>query len=214
MKKIFYPVLVMSVLACSSNTTTSAMTENVIPGEPGGALYNESLNATADVAPGEPSEPAEEIPTIVMKRSNSEEDGPVMLLTNQGTVIAPMGKYESVPESKEGNPFIIVMGEKGYVYVNYEGEEMDYVPYIFDNGADLPSEGLVRIKDRETGKIGFANTAGYLIFEPTFFAANPFEDGKAKVAKEGTKEILGEHEVVIAKAWYYLDHNGNLTTEK
>lgn len=114
-------------------------------------------------------------------------------------------------QSVQDEKITLVEGEDGFVFVDIDGNVLDYRPFIFDNAPDMVSEGLMRIQDSE-GKMGYADSLGHIVIEPQFFFALPFEDGYGRVALEGTFETVGEHTKVKVDKWMKIDKEGNLTT--
>lgn len=94
--------------------------------------------------------------------------------------------------------------------------QTDYRPYQFDNGDDYVRCDRYRIVDN-TGKIGYANQQGYVIIEPKYDCALPFDSEKAKVADTGIlKEVedsRGEYHYWESDDWYYIDLWGNRLSE-
>ncbi len=84
-----------------------------------------------------------------------------------------------------------------------------YEVFIFDNGPDYDSEGLIRVM--KNGKIGYADAKTYaIVIEPQFDCAFPFENGKAKVSNQCQTVKDGEHSVWESAAWQYVDKTGKL----
>ncbi len=82
-----------------------------------------------------------------------------------------------------------------------------YEVFLYDNGPDYPSEGLIRVV--ENGKIGYADAQTYaIVIEPQFDCAYPFENGKAKVSKRCQTVKDGEYSVWKSDAWQYVDKQG------
>lgn len=82
-----------------------------------------------------------------------------------------------------------------------------YEVFLYDNGPDYPSEGLIRVV--KNGKIGYANAKTYaLVIAPQFDCAFPFENGKAKVSKNCKTIKDGEHSAWTSDAWQYVDKKG------
>ncbi len=82
-----------------------------------------------------------------------------------------------------------------------------YEVFIYDNGPDYPSEGLIRVV--KNGKIGYANAKTYaIVIEPQFDCAYPFENGKAKVSTQCQTVKEGEYSVWKSDTWQYVDKNG------
>jgi hypothetical protein len=84
-----------------------------------------------------------------------------------------------------------------------------YEVFLYDNGPDYPSEGLIRIV--KNGKIGYANAKTYkIVITPQFDCAFPFENGKAKVSNKCQTVKEGEHSVWTSENWQYVDKKGKL----
>ena len=158
--------------------------------------------------------------TIVLIRDNSKDYDdslefvagvPVLLLNSNGDTIAPMGRYTLLPESEPGNDIIIVYNDSvGTVYVDSKGNELDYRPFIFDNGVDYVSEGFVRIVDKD-GKMGYADSLGHVVIKPQFFFVEPWHNGYGRVAKEGYfEQVDEEHRFVVEEKVFMIDINGNI----
>ena len=84
--------------------------------------------------------------------------------------------------------------------------------YWFDNGPDLPQEGLFRIRD-DRGRIGYADTAGRVVITPRFEAAFPFEHGRARVALQAEELPDGEHTRWEANNWLTIDRRGRVVVQ-
>jgi hypothetical protein len=82
-----------------------------------------------------------------------------------------------------------------------------YAVFIYDNGPDYASEGLIRVV--KNGKIGYADAKTYeIVIEPQFDCAYPFENGKAKVSTQCQTVKEGEYSVWKSDTWQYVDKNG------
>jgi len=82
-----------------------------------------------------------------------------------------------------------------------------YEVFIYDNGPDYASDGLIRVV--KNGKIGYADANTYaIVIEPQFDCAYPFENGKAKVSNQCQTVKNGEYSVWESDAWQYVDKNG------
>ena len=82
-----------------------------------------------------------------------------------------------------------------------------YDVFIYDNGPDYASDGLIRVV--KNGKIGYADAKTYaIVIEPQFDCAFPFENGKAKVSNQCQTIKEGEYSVWESDAWQYVDKNG------
>jgi WG containing repeat len=85
-----------------------------------------------------------------------------------------------------------------------------YDVFIYDNGPDYASEGLIRVV--KNGKIGYADAQTYvLVITPQFDCAFPFENGKAKVSTHCTTQKDGEHSVWESEKWQYVDKKGGIS---
>ncbi len=89
--------------------------------------------------------------------------------------------------------------------INAEGDRL-YEVYVYDNGPDYLQEGLFRILRNE--QIGYADATGQIVIEPQFACAEPFEDGKARVALDCTLNSDGEHTTMESDEWFYIDRSG------
>ncbi len=89
--------------------------------------------------------------------------------------------------------------------------EADFKPFQTDNGDDYVRCDRYRIVDK-TGKIGYANADGYVIIDPMFAFAFPYEKGMAKVTDKGElKEVKGssgESHYWESDNWYYINMAG------
>lgn len=82
-----------------------------------------------------------------------------------------------------------------------------YAVFVYDNGPDYPSEGLIRIE--KNGKIGYADAKTYeIVIEPQFDCAYPFENGKAKVSTRCQTITEGENRSWVSDTWEYVDKSG------
>ena len=82
-----------------------------------------------------------------------------------------------------------------------------YDVFIYDNGPDYASEGLIRVV--KNGKIGYADAKTYaIVITPQFDCAFPFENGKAKVSNKCKTVKDGEHSIWTSDAWQYVDKKG------
>lgn len=87
-----------------------------------------------------------------------------------------------------------------------------YQIYRYDNGNDYASDGLVRIIDTKTGKIGYATTDGKVVIAPQFSFGFPFHNGVAKVTHSGHHSPVhgsdGEYHSFESDHWFYIDKQG------
>lgn len=87
-----------------------------------------------------------------------------------------------------------------------------YEVFLYDNGPDYASDGLIRVV--KNGKIGYADAAAYdIVIEPQFDCAYPFENGKAKVSNQCQTVKEGEYSIWQSDAWQYVDKKGNFINE-
>lgn len=87
-----------------------------------------------------------------------------------------------------------------------------YHIYQYDNGDDYVQEGLVRIVDPATQKMGYATSDGQVVIKPQFAFAHPFHNGVAKVTYEGYQSEVsgshGEYHSWYSPHWFYIDKQG------
>lgn len=104
--------------------------------------------------------------------------------------------------------FLLITTTAQYRHIS----KTDFQPYQFDNGDDEVCCERYRIVDK-AGKIGYANTQGYIIIEPKYAFGFPFKDGKAKVTDTGqmkeVKDSNVEYNYWDSDDWYYIDQLGN-----
>jgi WG containing repeat len=128
---------------------------------------------------------------------------------SKGDTIIPFGKYMQCFTDTFIH-FAIVYDKNNtdskMVAINQK-DEIIFDVYTYDNGPDYIRDGLFRIK--RNGKIGYANEKGEIVIEPVYACANPFENGKAKVALRCTLTKEGEYTRQESDAWFYIDKNGN-----
>lgn len=84
-------------------------------------------------------------------------------------------------------------------------------PYLYDNGPDYLSEGLMRIQD-SNGKIGYADEKGEVVIPPQFAFGHPFKNGQAKVTMHGHEEVVAgsnrEIHVWQSEQWFCINKTG------
>ncbi len=121
------------------------------------------------------------------------------------TVIAA-GKYIMCFTDTFKTYAVVLSQEEGFIGID-RNENVLFNVFQFDNGPDETSEGLFRyVKD---DKIGFINSqSGAKVIEAKYIGAYPFENGKAKVSENCSKEKDGEHYSWKGGDWYYIDHSG------
>lgn len=83
--------------------------------------------------------------------------------------------------------------------------------FIYDNGPDYIEEGVFRIVDSITGKMGFANENGEIVIAPNFDFVLPFTHSLAAFNQGGHQEYLDDvHTTIVDGMWGYIDHEGNV----
>ncbi len=96
--------------------------------------------------------------------------------------------------------------------------KQSYDVYQIDNGNDYEQEGLIRIIDKSTNKLGYATPQGKVMIQPQFAFGYPFKNGQAKVTTEGElKEVQGsqgEYHYWESSSWFYIDKQGNKISKK
>ena len=89
-----------------------------------------------------------------------------------------------------------------------------YEVYRFDNGDDYPQEGIVRIIDKRTKKIGYASVDGHVLIKPHYAFGFPFKSGRARVTMTGyedeVKNSQGEYRYWKSDNWFFIDKHGNM----
>src|SRR5260221_13236723 len=80
--------------------------------------------------------------------------------------------------------------------------------YVFDNGADYPSEGLARFV--RGGKVGFVDGEAREVIAATWDWADRFRGGRARVCAGCAPVPLGEHFEVHGGEWAVIDRAGKL----
>ena len=100
-------------------------------------------------------------------------------------------------EQTSDGKWVILNGQKTIVYE----------VFMYDNGPDYASEGLIRVV--KNGKIGYADAKTHaIVIEPQFDCAFPFENGKAKVSNQCRTVPEDEYSVWESDAWQYVDKQG------
>ncbi len=79
---------------------------------------------------------------------------------------------------------------------------------LYDNGPDYVCDGLFRIVDDQSGKIGYANMDGRIVISPQYTFAFPFRNGIAKVSLTGRKKKAGEYLSIIDGKWGIINLKG------
>ena len=86
-----------------------------------------------------------------------------------------------------------------------------FTVFIYDTGPDYVEEGVFRIVNDSTQKMGFANMDGQIVIQPTFDFVYPFSDGLAVFNRGGRVEHFDEYyDMVVGGKCGYIDHQGNI----
>ena len=89
----------------------------------------------------------------------------------------------------------------------------NYHIYQYDNGDDYVQDGMIRIVDKSTKKMGYATPDGKVVIKPEFAFGYPFKNGVAKVTYEGNlaevKNSQAEYHIWQSSQWFYIDKQGN-----
>jgi hypothetical protein len=142
---------------------------------------------------------------FLISKSDLHESGVSCGYINQiGDTIIPIGKYQYCL-SDTFTTYAMVGDTSGFFAIDQKENRLFEV-YWFDNGPDYIEDGLFRIK--RNMKIGYANTKGEIVIEPQFECANPFENGKAKVAYNCQLLKVGEYTEMKSESWFYIDKTG------
>lgn len=100
-------------------------------------------------------------------------------------------------------PLTMAQTDEGKWVIMDDQKNALYEVFLFDNGPDYPSEGLIRVV--KNGKIGYADATTYaIVIEPQFDCAFPFENGKARVSKQCRTVEDDEHSIWESEAWEYV----------
>lgn len=117
---------------------------------------------------------------------------------------------ENQANSSPAGPLAMIQVVEGKWVIIDEAKTRLYEVFLYDNGPDYPSEGLIRVV--KNGKIGYADASTYLIvIEPQFDCAFPFENGKAKVSYQCQSVKDGEHSIWTSDDWKYVDKAGKIS---
>lgn len=99
-----------------------------------------------------------------------------------------------------------IVSDPSPVIIDRKGTHV-YNIFVFDNGVDYESEGLIRII--KNGKIGFVDSKNYeLIIKPQFKCAYPFKEGKSRVSHECDILKDGEYSTWKSAKWFYINKKG------
>ncbi|QSE96913.1 WG repeat-containing protein [Fulvivirga lutea] len=79
--------------------------------------------------------------------------------------------------------------------------------FLFDNGPDYYSEGLVRVE--RNGLVGYANEKGEIVIPCKYEYASSFQNGLAEVTFKSRFYLDGdEHKRVESDEWFKIDKSG------
>lgn len=189
MKHVFFPLLFIAAACSTPETKVPAKNQ-----EP------ETGQTYADIIPVKD--------TLYCTSGNDFEYGTACGYTNKaGDTVIQAGEFYMC--------FSTIFPTFAYVLDKRFGDEMVAVnrnkelifeAYIFDNGPDYINEGLFRIK--RNGKIGYADPTGKVIIPAIYSCADPFENGKARVALDCETISDGEHSTSESEHWFYIDKTG------
>ncbi len=127
---------------------------------------------------------------------------------SNGDTVIPFDKYEMCFTDTIKQFGIVFKSKEGFIGIDKQ-ENMLFEIFPYDNGPDIPSDGLFRII--RNGKIGYANTIGQIIIGTQFDCAFPFKNGYAKVSNDCKEIKEGEH-TRWSGDWFYIDRLGNRIT--
>ncbi|MBL7793317.1 MAG: WG repeat-containing protein [Saprospiraceae bacterium] len=151
-------------------------------------------------------QPAE--PAYLLKTEDGE--GRCGYVDAAGKPVVPVGKYQFCFTDTLRHFAAVIKPEGGCVAIDKTGKELFEI-YWYDNGPDYFSDGLFRIK--KDGKIGYADEQGKIVIAPQFACAEPFENGRARVALNCTLVPDGEMSVMESSEWFYIDKSGKKINE-
>ena len=119
-----------------------------------------------------------------------------------------VSKTESTTKAQT-SPLTMTQTANGKWVIMDSKKTVLYDVFIYDNGPDYESEGLIRVV--KNGKIGYADAKTYaIVIAPQFDCAFPFENGKAKVSTKCKTVKEGDYSVWQSDNWQYVDKNGKL----
>ena len=117
-----------------------------------------------------------------------------------------VSKSEAANKSK-ATPLTMTQNSKGKWVIMDSKKTTLYDVFVYDNGPDYASEGLIRVV--KNGKIGYADAKSYtIVITPQYDCAFPFENGKAKVSNKCKTLKEGEHNTWTSDEWQYVDKKG------
>ncbi len=141
---------------------------------------------------------------------------PCGYVNQAGDTIIPLGRYSHCfLDTATTFTMVVEQGKPVYesIAIDQQGNRLFDI-YWYDNGPDYVIEGLFRI--RRHGRIGYADPLGRVVIPAQFGCADPFENGRARVAYEcrpvGGGEP-GEHQEMESEEWFYIDREGRVVEE-
>lgn len=97
--------------------------------------------------------------------------------------------------------------EQGKWVIMDSRKKVLYDVFLYDNGPEYPSGGLIRVV--KNGKIGYADARTYaLVIEPQFDCAYPFIYGRGRVSNNCRTVKVGEYSSWESEEWKYVDKKG------
>lgn len=129
-------------------------------------------------------------------------------LNTNGDTIIPVGKYSICFTDTIKKVGIVLKDSMGFIAIDAR-DNMLFEVFPYDNGPDIPSEGLFRIVGSD-GLIGYANMEGQIVIAPQYKCAYPFVKNKAKVSCDC--EIISEddHQIWDSDNWFYIHKDGSV----
>lgn len=130
-----------------------------------------------------------------------------------GDTIVPVGKYMLCLTDTIRTFGIVAPNTpdfSAYHGIDKQGRLLYEIPN-YDNGPDWLADGLFRVI--RNGKIGYADEEGYIKIDPQFECANPFDEGRAKVALDCELIPDGEYTRMESEEWFYIDRSGKKVEE-
>jgi hypothetical protein len=144
-------------------------------------------------------------------KGDVDEPGvPCGYINEKGDTVIPIGKYLfCYTDTIETFGIVGQEGERFALLGIDQNDSVLFEVYWFDNGPDYPRDGLFRIISND--KIGYADSLGQIVIQPQFKCANPFENGRARVALDCKVEVrdVDGHGEMVSDSWFYIDTNGN-----
>lgn len=127
-------------------------------------------------------------------------------LNSQGDTIIPIGKYYYCYTDSIRDFGMVIKNKTGKILRNDQNGTELFEVFKYDNGPDYVESGLFRII--KNGKIGYANSNGKIIIDPSFNCAYPFDGEFAKVSNNCETIKNGEHSMWKSDNWYRITKDG------